>query len=434
MAVRLLRRRQRHPRPRRVLRRRVAPRPAGFPLLDGAIADAGVRGRRAVRGRRPPPVRRRVEALVAGRARRAALLYHRRRYLRIERATTAQVIGKPESPEADAPHDDAERRPPTGSRSATSSRAPGRPRSCSTGRPRRARGLRRPAAAVPHGVPRATSPTPAATPRPAGTPPTASATTGSIDDLDAFADALASPRSTSSGSRWAARRARVRGPPPGAAADARRRRDHAAPRAAGVGRPAADGPRPDPAPRPSLGGRALGARTTRVQGPGAWQRLLPAIAATSPSSGCSSPPTSSDRRPDAGRRRRPRPVRPGRPRLGPQAPAARRATVRRPRLRPRGERPEAGAVQRGAGRVLPVHEDGRRGAGAGPSRRDAAAASRARGSRTSARSEAAGRSRPDVTGCAARLARAERRRASGLRPARSPPATSSGSAGRRRSR
>jgi 3-hydroxy-9,10-secoandrosta-1,3,5(10)-triene-9,17-dione monooxygenase reductase component len=27
------------------------------------------------------------------------LLYHRRRYLRIERATTAQVVGKPESPE-----------------------------------------------------------------------------------------------------------------------------------------------------------------------------------------------------------------------------------------------------------------------------------------------------------------------------------------------
>ena len=40
----------------------------------------------------------RVEACVEGDPTAPPLLYHRRRYLRIERATTAQVVGKPESP------------------------------------------------------------------------------------------------------------------------------------------------------------------------------------------------------------------------------------------------------------------------------------------------------------------------------------------------
>jgi flavin reductase (DIM6/NTAB) family NADH-FMN oxidoreductase RutF len=41
----------------------------------------------------------RVEALSLPEPLAPPLLYHRRRYLRIERASTAPVVGKPESPE-----------------------------------------------------------------------------------------------------------------------------------------------------------------------------------------------------------------------------------------------------------------------------------------------------------------------------------------------
>ncbi len=41
----------------------------------------------------------RVEELALEEPGAPPLLYHRRRYLRIERATTAQVVGKPESPQ-----------------------------------------------------------------------------------------------------------------------------------------------------------------------------------------------------------------------------------------------------------------------------------------------------------------------------------------------
>ncbi len=68
-----------------------------------------------------------------------------------------------------------------------------------------------------------------------------------VDDLEAFVDGLGLPhvppdRLLDGGDD----RARLRGPGAGAAADARRGRDHGRARAAGCGRAAADGPRADP--------------------------------------------------------------------------------------------------------------------------------------------------------------------------------------------
>ena len=126
----------------------------------------------------------------------------------------------------------------------------------------------------------------------------------------------------------------------------------------------------DPAvhrPRPALGGRPVPAARSR---PG--RRCLAAAdagdragrrRAAPPRAGRPDP----DRRPDAGRRRRPGHVRPRRPGVGPEAPAARREAVRRPRLRPRGAGAPAGAVQRGDRRLLPVHRGGRGQAGREPS-------------------------------------------------------------------
>jgi 3-hydroxy-9,10-secoandrosta-1,3,5(10)-triene-9,17-dione monooxygenase reductase component len=70
----------------------------GLPILDGAIAavECEVVERFSV-GDHHLYVGR-VEACVVIDAAAPPLLYHRKRYLRIERATTSQVIGKPESP------------------------------------------------------------------------------------------------------------------------------------------------------------------------------------------------------------------------------------------------------------------------------------------------------------------------------------------------
>ena len=107
----------------------------------------------------------------------------------------------------------------------------------------------------------------------------------------------------------------------------------------------------------------LGRRHDAGQGVGAWRRLLPAIAADVAAQplldAARAPP---DRCPEPRRLRRPRPVRPRRARLGDPSPARRRAAVRRARLRARGDVPQAGPVQRGAGGVLP--DDGERRDGA----------------------------------------------------------------------
>jgi len=74
------------------------PGPTGLPILQGAIASLecalveqfSVGDHLLCIGR--------VEACGAEDGEAPPLLYHRRRYLRIERATTAQVAGKPESP------------------------------------------------------------------------------------------------------------------------------------------------------------------------------------------------------------------------------------------------------------------------------------------------------------------------------------------------
>jgi flavin reductase (DIM6/NTAB) family NADH-FMN oxidoreductase RutF len=70
----------------------------GLPLLEGAIAamECAVVERFSV-GDHTLYVAR-VEALSLEHPDAPPLLYHRRRYLRIERATTAIVTGKPESP------------------------------------------------------------------------------------------------------------------------------------------------------------------------------------------------------------------------------------------------------------------------------------------------------------------------------------------------
>jgi 3-hydroxy-9,10-secoandrosta-1,3,5(10)-triene-9,17-dione monooxygenase reductase component len=74
------------------------PGETGLPVLDGAIASlecavvdvVEVGDHRLYIGR--------VEACAELDAGAPPLLYHRRRYLRIERATTSQLVGKPESP------------------------------------------------------------------------------------------------------------------------------------------------------------------------------------------------------------------------------------------------------------------------------------------------------------------------------------------------
>lgn len=74
------------------------PGATGMPVLDGAIAhlECSVVDRFAV-GDHYLYVGR-VEACGEDHAAAPPLLYHRRRYLRIERSTTAIVAGKPESP------------------------------------------------------------------------------------------------------------------------------------------------------------------------------------------------------------------------------------------------------------------------------------------------------------------------------------------------
>ena len=70
----------------------------GLPILDGAIASLECEVvERVVTGDHTMYIAR-VGACAEEDAAAPPLLYHRRRYLRIERATTAQLVGKPESP------------------------------------------------------------------------------------------------------------------------------------------------------------------------------------------------------------------------------------------------------------------------------------------------------------------------------------------------
>ncbi len=99
VAVRLLRRGERDPQlatPSAALPWH--PGALGLPILDGAIASLECEvAERVTVGDHHLYVGR-VEACAEGDAEAPPLLYHRRRYLRIERATTAQLVGKPESP------------------------------------------------------------------------------------------------------------------------------------------------------------------------------------------------------------------------------------------------------------------------------------------------------------------------------------------------
>jgi flavin reductase (DIM6/NTAB) family NADH-FMN oxidoreductase RutF len=74
------------------------PGDTGLPILDGAIAslECVVEDVVPVGDHRLYVAR--VEACVESDATAPPLLYHRRRYLRIERSTTARLVGKPESP------------------------------------------------------------------------------------------------------------------------------------------------------------------------------------------------------------------------------------------------------------------------------------------------------------------------------------------------
>ena len=162
-------------------------------------------------------------------------------------------------------------------------------------------------------------------------------------------------------------RAPVRGSSPRAAADARRHRDLAGARTADVRRAADDGSGVH-RPRPALGGGPVPAARSR---PGT-RCLAPADAGHRAGRRRAAPPRAGgpdpDRRPDAGRRRRPGHVRPRRPGVGPEAPAARREAVRRPRLRPRGAGASAGAVQRGDRAASTGPPRRSRPSGPGPSR------------------------------------------------------------------
>ena len=70
----------------------------GLPLLDGVIGTMECAVIDRVSAGDHYLYVARVEALSLDDPEAPPLLYHRKRYLRIERATTAQLVGKPESP------------------------------------------------------------------------------------------------------------------------------------------------------------------------------------------------------------------------------------------------------------------------------------------------------------------------------------------------
>ena len=74
------------------------PGATGLPLLDGAVASLECEVVDVVSVGDHQLYVGRADAVVEGDRNEAPLLYHRRRYLRIERATTARVVGKLESP------------------------------------------------------------------------------------------------------------------------------------------------------------------------------------------------------------------------------------------------------------------------------------------------------------------------------------------------
>lgn len=75
------------------------PGETGLPVLDGAIATLECAVVDTVSLGDHHLFIASVEACSTGEVDAPPLLYHRRRYLRIERATTASVVGKPESPQ-----------------------------------------------------------------------------------------------------------------------------------------------------------------------------------------------------------------------------------------------------------------------------------------------------------------------------------------------
>jgi 3-hydroxy-9,10-secoandrosta-1,3,5(10)-triene-9,17-dione monooxygenase reductase component len=74
------------------------PGESGLPVLDGAIAAIECEVQERITAGDHVLYLGRVLALSAHEADAPPLLYHRRRYLRIERASTTRVAGKPETP------------------------------------------------------------------------------------------------------------------------------------------------------------------------------------------------------------------------------------------------------------------------------------------------------------------------------------------------
>ena len=95
-AVRLLRRRAGRTGSRAVLRGRLAPGQDGLPLVDGAIASLECTVVETFSAGDHDLFIGRVDDLANEGEHPMPLLYYRRRYLRIERAATAEVEGKPE--------------------------------------------------------------------------------------------------------------------------------------------------------------------------------------------------------------------------------------------------------------------------------------------------------------------------------------------------
>ncbi len=216
--------------------------------------------------------------------------------------------------------------------------------SCSTGRHRWRGSTSAPQLALFTRHSASTCPTPAVTAEPAGMPPMGSRHDWLVADVAAFADALDLETfhllGFSMGAMTALQLASHQ-------ADRVRtlvvRRDHDPARAARERRAAGSWTRSASTGQTRTGRPTSTASTIlareRARGGGCFPRSPP----MSPASRSSRRATSDgSTAPIAGRRRRPRPVRAGRPCVGPAAPDHGRPAARRSRLRPSGERPAPG--------------------------------------------------------------------------------------------
>ena len=319
-AVRLLRACARQPpAARRSAGRAWRPGTTGLPLLDGAIATLECTIVETFSRRRPRPVHRPRRCArqdrVHGHAAAAPLLppaLPPRRAEGIDSPVAGQAGGLSRVTLPTSGR--------TGSTSATTSRAPGRRWSCSTARPRRARRTSRPSSRCSRRRSGSSLPDARGHGRTRWDARDGFAYDWLVDDLAAFVDALGLDTFHLLGFSMGAMTAlqfAVRCP--GAAADADRRRHHDPARAA---RARSRGGSWTPSASTATSRRwaaQLARRHDAGQGAGAWRRAAardrgrhrgqPLLAPARPAP---------DRLPGHGRVRRPRPVRAGRPRVGPE--------------------------------------------------------------------------------------------------------------------